>query len=456
MTATGELGAFVRGVSYRDLPAPVIETALACVKDSIGCLLGGVDSEPGRHAAALVEEMGGAPQASLARRGVRLPAPLSAFAHATMANAFDFDDTLFGHPGATVVPTALALGEWLGTDGPTLIAAIVAGYEVSARVASCARPIIPRFVAVWDLGTLQTYGVAATAGRLLGLSEQALGHAFGLAGATGPVPLGRKPRAPADEGRSMVKSAYGWAAFSGILAARLAQEGFTGPPRIFDGTMGFWDMGASQSARIRDITDGLGRRFVIEDVQFKPYPACRFIHPVLDGIRDVLNRGVHAATVAEVDVRGFRLLADEYHNIPRPGSVTDAQFSVPYCVAAMLVDGALSPAAFAPERLRDTRLLAVADRVRVGVDPEFDGLFPATQGAAVGVTTVDGSRFEIRVDGARGGPQRPLSSAELDEKFMMLAVPALGSQGARLVSRLIDEMPQAREVTPLADLLRGE
>lgn len=455
MTVTEEIAAFVADLSPASLPPRVLHAAWRCFRDSLGCILGGARSEPGLSTASLVREMGGAPEATLVLSGIRLPAPLAAFAHATMANALDFDDTLFGHPGATVVPTILAMGEAVGADGPALLTAMVAGYEISARVVACARPLIPRYEAMWDLGTLQTYGAAAAAGKLLGLSTAKLCTTLGLAGATAPVQLGRKPRALADEGRSMIKSAYGWAVHSAILAARLAQRGFTGPAHIFDGTMGFWKMAGAQSPRIEHVTDGLGETFLIEDVQFKPYPACRFLHPVLDGIREIIGAGVRGDSVQSLEVHGFQLLSDEYHNIPRPRSLIDAQFSVPYTAAAMLVDGVLSPDAYAPERLHDRRVLDVVDKVRVTVDPGCDAAYPQRLSAAVAVTTTGGRRIEVRVERPRGDPERPLTEAELEEKFRILADPALGRERADQVADLISRLPDLQTMRPLVNLLRA-
>ncbi len=455
MTATDQIAGFVHELSVATLSPAVMAVARRCLRDALGCILGGAGTEPGRYAAALAREMGGAPEATLVLSESRLPAPLTAFAHATMANALDFDDTLFGHPGATVVPTVLALGEAVGAEGSALLAALVAGYEVSARVVACARPLIPRYTTMWDLGTLQTYGAAAAAAKLLALPPEKVNAALGLAGATAPAPLGRKDRVLAEEGRSMVKSAYGWTAYSAILAARLAQRGFTGPAHIFDGTMGFWEMDAAATPRIAHLTDRLGETYLLEEVQFKPYPACRFLHPVLDGVRDLLAGGVGGEAVRGVEVRGFALLQDEYHNIPRPRSPTDAQFSVPYTVAVMLLDGRLAPEAFTPERLTDPRVLALAERVRVTVDPDFEAAYPQQLGAAVTITTTDGRRLEVRVDRPRGDPGRPLTEEELSEKFRLLAEPALGRDRAAVLGALVDALPQLDSVSRLTALLRA-
>jgi 2-methylcitrate dehydratase PrpD len=455
MTATDRIARFVHELSVATLSPAVMAVARRCLRDALGCILGGAGSEAGRYAAALAQEMGGAPEATLVPSESLLPAPLAAFAHATMANALDFDDTLFGHPGATVIPTVLALGEAVGAEGSALLTALVAGYEVSARVVACARPLVPRYKAMWDLGTLQTYGAAAAAAKLLGLPPEKVRTALGLAAATAPAPLGRKDRALAEEGRSMVKSAYGWTAHSAILAARLAQRGFTGPAHIFDGTMGFWEMGPAATSRIAHLTDRLGETYLLEEVQFKPYPACRFLHPVLDGVRDLLAGGVRGEAVRDVEVRGFALLQDEYHNIPRPRSPTDAQFSVPYTVAVMLLDGRLIPEAFTPERLTDPRTLELAGRVRVTVDPDFEAAYPLQLGAAVTVTATDGRRLEVRVDRPRGDPGRPLTEEELQEKFRLLAEPTLGPDRTAALGALIDALPDLDSVRRLTALLRA-
>ncbi|MDQ7849515.1 MAG: hypothetical protein RB148_04475, partial [Armatimonadota bacterium] len=258
----------------------------------------------------------------------------------------------------------------------------------------------------------------------------------------------------AEQGRSMVKSAYGWTVHSAILAARLAQRGFTGPAQIFDGTMGFWEMGAAATPRIAHLTDRLGETYLLEEVQFKPYPACRFLHPVLDGIRNLLAIGVRGEAVRGVEVRGFSLLQDEYHNISRPRSPTDAQFSVPYTVAVMLLDGRLGPDAFTPERLTDSRTLALADRVRVTVDPDFEAAYPQQLGAAVTITVTDGRSLEARVDRPRGDPGRPLTEEELREKFHLLSEPALGRDRTMALGALIDALPELDSVRSLTALLR--
>jgi 2-methylcitrate dehydratase PrpD len=455
MNQTAAVADWVANLSWSDIPPEAIRQAKRCLRDHLGCVAGGVRSTPGRIAAQMAAHWGGPPEASIVGAEKRVAARHAAFANATLANSLDFDDTLYGHPGATTFPATLAAAEKWGADGKSFLMASLVGYELSVRAMALLEPIIPRWRAMWDLGTLQAYGAAAAAAHLARLPASGIANVLGLISATARVPHPRKERQPG-EGRSMLKSAYGWAVDSAIVAVEMTLAGFAGPARALDGNMGFWKLTPSAALGVENFVDKLGERWAIMDVEFKPYMACRFLHPVLEGIETLLQRRPFAAEAVElIDVRSYSLLTDEYHYILRPASGIDAQFSVPYVVAAMLQgNGELSPESYNEQSLSDADLLALAERVSVDVDAGYEAAFPDRLGASVRVQLRDGFSDQVSVDNALGAPDHPISEVTLHSKFEALVEPLVGLAGARALAQQVDELETLDHLDPLTRLLR--
>lgn len=453
MSQTAAVAEWIAALRWEDIPADVIVQAKRCLRDHLACVAGGARSEPGRIASELALRWGGLAEATIVGRTQPVSARHAAFANATMANALDFDDTYHGHPGATTYPAVLAAAEaWSASGQDTLIAAVV-GYELSVRAMTLMRPLIPRYRAMWDLGTLQAFGAAAATARLAGLSADGIANTLGLIAGTSPLPLPRKQRFDG-EGRSMLKSAYGWAADAALVAAELTRAGFSGPGHALDDNLGFWNREPADG--LESFADGLGRDWAIRHVEFKPYMACRFIHPVLQAV-EILLKGqpVDPASVERVEVEAFGLLADEHHYILRPVSGTDAQFSVPYTVAAMIDGGKLTPESYERASLDDPRLLGLADRVAVQIDPGFDAAYPRHLGARVRIVLDNGWSDTAMVEHPKGSARQPLTEDQLLHKFHDLADPLLGSERADAVVDAIDTLDDAESVAPLMTLFRS-
>lgn len=453
MNQTKNVSEWIAHLRWEDIPAPIVVQAKRCLRDHLACVAGGAQSEPGRIASHVAATWGGEEEATVVGLPGRVAARHAAFANATLANALDFDDTQLGHPGATTFATALAAAEKWEATGRELLLAAIAGYELSFRTMALMRPLVPRYRAMWDLGTLQAFGAAATAARLASLDARGIANTIGLVSGTAPVPLPRKQRFDG-EGRSMMKSAYGWAADAAIVAAELTRAGFTGPGHALDDNLGFWD--ATPSGTMADFTSGLGENWAILGVEFKPYMACRYIHPVLQAVETAMGRrDIRPSDVEGVDIDSYSLLADEHHYILRPVSHTDAQFSVPYTVAAMLDRGALTPASYERASLQDPRLLDLAARVRVVADPELEAAFPGRLGARVRIRLSGGSSETAVVDHPKGGVDDGLPSEALLGKFHDLADPLLGVERATHVATAIDDVDDAISIAPLMDAFRG-
>ena len=451
MSQTETVANWIVDLKWEDLPAEVIEQAKRCLRDHLGCAAGGARSEPGRIAAKLALHWGGPGEATLMGGAEKVAARHAGFANATMANALDFDDTYHGHPGATVFPAALAAAEKWDVSGRDFLIAAIAGYEITIRAMSRLKPIIGRYRDMWDLGTLQAYGAGAAVARLAGLDANGVINVLGLLAGTAPVPLPRKQRY-AGEGRSMLKSAYGWAVDAAIVAAELTQAGFSGPGHVFDDNLGFWE-----ATDAPGFAGDLGQDWQIMRVEFKPYMACRFIHPVLQAVETIMERsGVEASAVQRVQIDAFSLLADEHHYILRPVSGTDAQFSVPFTVASMLTDGALSPATYEPTALHDQELLNLADQVQVNIDPDFDSAYPKRLGARVEIFLKDGSSDTCMIEHPKGSADQSFSDDELMRKFHALVDPLIGQTQARAANQTLATLEQHGSLTSLTRLFTPE
>jgi 2-methylcitrate dehydratase PrpD len=454
MSHTRTVAEWIANLRWQDLPPEVITAAKRCLIDHLACTAGGARSAPGQIAAELALGWGGKEEAHIMGQARTVAARHAAFANATMANALDYDDTYHGHPGATTFPTALAAAEKWNAGGQEFILAVVAGYEIAVRAMALGRPLIPRYQAMWDLGTLQAFGAAAAAARLAGLDADGIANALGLISGTAPVPLPRKERYEG-EGRSMLKSAYGWAADSAVIAAELTLAGFSGPGHALDDNWGFWELTPSERLGVRDFSDRLGEHWSILGVEFKPFMACRFIHPVLQGVEEIMKRrAVTMDDVQQVEIDSFELLADEHHYILDPVSGTDAQFSVPYTVAAMIQRGRLTPESYESITLHDAGVLQLAQRVHVNIDEDFDTAFPSRLGARVRIVLNSGESEAASVEHPRGSADQAMTEAELLEKFWHLAEPLLGSREAGELLAAINRLDTCRQISEVTDLFR--
>lgn len=452
MQQTEAVATWIAELNWNDLPSSVISQAKRCFIDHLGCVAGGTQSEPGRIAADAAVNWGGPPEATIVGSAQRVAARHAAFANATAANALDFDDTYYGHPGATTFPAALAAAEKWQRSGKEFLIAAILGYEISYRAMALMKPLIGRYQDMWDLGSLQAFGSAASAARLAGLPASGVMNALGLMSGIAPMPLPRKQR-NATFGRSMLKSAYGWSADSGIVSAELTIAGFSGPGLALDDNLGFWTV-EPISDQLRGFADGLGYAWAILNVEFKPYMACRFIHPVLQAVEDIMERReTIPRKIRRVEINTFALLGDEHHYILRPKSGTDAQFSVPYTVAVTLSKGRITAESYEPSCLYDQEILDLADRVVVTTEPRFDAAYPRRLGAQVDILFEDGSMESATISHPKGSLEDGTSDEALREKYYALTDQVFGYQRAHAIVQLIEDLDHQNSLVPLMALL---
>ncbi len=455
---TAALAGFACNLSLAQVPAAAVRAVKRLILDHLGCALGGSRTPLARAAAAAVGEDGGS-EACVVGTGRRAAPGPAAFANAMAANALDYDDTgATGHPGATVIPAALALAEALGRSGADLLVAVLAGYEVWIRIGEAVQPTWARRVEVYGSGTTQTFGAVAAASRLLGLALEHTLSAFGLAGAFAPLP--HEAKFGWDEDRlSWIKDNVAWPAEAGVRAARLAARGFRATHTILEGERGLARMMSSDRHDPDRLVRGLGAEWSVLELSLKPYPCCRWIHSTLDAVRDLVGReGIRAEDVRRVRVASIDAFPAWFGG-RRPPTMVDAQFSVPHAIAMTLL-GRPRARWWEDANRSDPAVLALMDRVALDVDAEAQAAWLRLRHSAripvtVAVETADRTLEHARRH-ARGGVDEPLSDAEVGEKFRELAEPVLGPRGAARVRELVDTLEEVDRVGRLTAALAPE
>lgn len=438
---------FIGDTRWDALPDAVQHKARMCLVDIVAAMVGGLLTPVSDIAAAYAPVAWPGDEATILGRGTRARAAGAAFANACAANALDCDDGgayTRGHQGAQVFPTALALSERLGLGGAAMLAAVVVGYEISHRFGRCWHHYQgPVYQADGSWGSV---ACAATAANLMGLDRAAIMQALGIAEYHAPnLPMERDLRDPA-----MVKHGHGWAAMTGIVAAELAERGFTGIP----GLLGFEEY--------RDWVATLGDDYIMVDgVDFKQHCSCGWSHMAIAAVGTLQREhDWDLADIAAITVEGHHWTAALH--TAHPTTTEEAQFSVKWPLAAYLVDAEVGPDQILESRFGDGRIKALVDKIELVESEELESCHrPSFEGGTEGL---DASRVLIRLVDGRILDSGPVSDAcriaargdeeRLEQKFRWLTGYVLEADRIdRLLDMLwrLDAVEDLRELTALLD-----
>jgi 2-methylcitrate dehydratase PrpD len=455
--STKELAQFACNLRFEDIPEDVIQLAATNILDNLGCMIGGIVSPIGETMRRTVTAMGDGVQATIFGTRDRASIANAALVNGTSSNALDFDETLtgIGHPGSSLIAPVLAIAEVRDLSGPELVTAVIAGYEVGNRVGFAIQPSAARAQEVWCVGTWQTVSAAASSARALNLSLDRTLQAYGISGATAPLPNTQKWGWPVHERPiHWVKEPTGWPAWSGVMGALLAEQGFVGNRHILDGDTGFWRMAGSDRVDFDRMTRGLGTEWTIRDVGLKPFPCCRWHQSALDVIEQLkVRHAIEAADVTDVEIGAFEWLKSQ--EVYGPTSVVDAQFSVPHTVTMVLHGIEPGFAWVTPEMLSNQATVNWSRRVRVIVDRALTELFHERGriGAHVVLTLNDGRQLKGYTDCPLGDTGNPMTPQRLHAKFRGLTTPVLGVARAEALLEQLQSLassPRARDTLSLA------
>lgn len=449
---TMQLAEVLAAATPATLPAATLAHAQRAVLDWLGSVMAGAQEPAARMARRVTLALGASSEATLFAGG-RASAAGAAFANGVASHILELDDIHRGstiHAAAPIVPAALAVAEREHAPGGAFLAAVAAGYEAAFRIGEAVNPSHYRY---WHpTGTVATFGAAVAAASLLRLTPVQMAEALGSAG-TQAAGLWEF-----NADGSMSKHLHpGKAAFSGVLAADLAREGFTGAWRILEGDRGFF-RAMSAAHDPSKVTARLGAAWKIAENGYKLYSCCGHTHTAIDvalAIRAARgwDAGRAFAEIARVDVEtyapGYEIVRGD-----NPRSPYQAKFSMAYAVAAALLEGQVGLAQFGPDRftadgVHPPQLAAMLGRVHVVVADDLTARYPAAWPTRVTVTLRDGTRLQEASDFPRGNPENPVSDAELRAKLGALVSPRLGGAAAAAALAAIDALPRSRDVATL-------
>ena len=436
---TSTLAAFAAGLDFDAIPGAVVERAKVLALDLLGSAVRArleADSTPSVLAALEALGLAGPGIATVAGDPRGYAPPIAALLNGLLGHSLDFDDTHAEsslHPSAPVVPAALAAAELTGADGRTVLAGIVAGYEVCIRLGLALEATAHYARGFHPTATAGTFGAAAAAARVLGLDAGQVASAFGVAGSQAAGSLQFLAN-----GAWNKRWQVGAAAMNGLTAAMLAREGFLGAAEAIEGRHGLL-AGYSGAPRPERATLGLGRDWETLRIGVKPYPNCRYTHAALDGLLTLRRRhGLSAADVASVEIglhrNGMVLVGEPEADKRRPRNVVEGQFSMPFAAAVALDQGRFGWDDY--RRLGEPAIDALCDRILVRQDDGLEAESGHPFGARVRVVTA-GDAFEIIVPHPPGEPESFPDAAATAGKFLTLAGPVLGGRAQAFAEAML-------------------
>jgi 2-methylcitrate dehydratase PrpD len=421
LDAAEKIAEHVAGTTYMDLPDDAVTTAKKLIVDLLGVTVAGSSSPESLKALSLVRSWGGRGESRVLVHGDRVPAPEAGLVNGVMGRARDFDDVHEAavlHPSVSVVPAAIAAAELRGgVTGREFITAVVLGVDLTCRmgIAPKTGPNVSGMSTTWQCGA---FGSAAAASRVLGLDADETLNALGIA-----YSQASGNQQSIIEGATIVRVQQGLTTKAGITSALLAMAGITGPREPLEGRFGYYPVYHRGEYDRKALLGGLGERYEIVNTSIKPYPCCKWTHQAIEASLDIVNEeDIKPEAVEAVEVRlnrqAYNLVCEPMQFKRRPRSVVDAQFSVPFTVAAAIVRRRVSLDTFTEEGIRDPETLEMAQRVEAKVDPMIEarygrGIAPE----AVEVRTTDGDAYVRLVEHVKGSPRAPLSLDEVKEKF---------------------------------------
>jgi 2-methylcitrate dehydratase len=450
-TVTTVLARWAAALRFEDLAEGAVREARRYLLDSLGCALGGYRQEDVRIALDVLDEIAGDGPATVFGSGRRMDVVSAALANALMVRVMDYNDIYWkqdpSHP-SDIIPAALALCERQGLGGRELITGIVLGHEIEMRLCEAAVPGIRE--RGWHHATLTAFASPAVAGRMMGLDAEQIRHAIGIS-ASRHATMGA---VTAGELTMMKNTVDPMATQSGVLAALMAAQGYTGPAHVLDGKEGLTEV-MGPEWKLDLLTDGLGDSWRIEQCGMKAFPTEALTHTPISAVLDLVREhGLDADDVERVRIRSLARAADILADPSKydPRSKETADHSLPYVIAVALVDGQVTPRQFEADRIADERVRAQLRKVEVVADPEIEAVFPELQRVVVAIDTTDGRELVRELDYPKGDPRNPLSDDEIVEKFEALAAPVLSPERRQRLIETVWKLEELEQVTELMEL----
>ena len=454
-TITARMSRWASGLAYPQLSQDAVYQAKRFLLDSVGCALGGYQQHDVKIALAVLDEIAGRGPATVIGTGKKIDVVSASLANALMIRCMDYNDIYWkqdpSHP-SDIFPAALACCERAKSNGKELIVGLVLGHEFEMRFCEAAFPGIRE--RGWHHATLTAFVSPFVAGRALHLSWEEIQHAVGISASRhatlGAVTAGKL---------TMMKNTVDpMATQSGVLAALMAEKGYTGPEHVVDGKEGLTHCFGPEW-KLNLLTDGLGESWRITQCGMKAFPTEALTHTPISAVLDIVkSNDLKPEQVQKVQIRSLARAADILSDPSKydPRSKETADHSLPYVIAAAVAERQVTPAQFEMKKIMDPTIRAQLKKVEVVADPEIEKVFPALQRVIVNLTTTDGKTFTKQLDYPKGDPRNPLSDQEVEEKFAALAEGVLSPGAQRKLKDAIWGLEKLGSVSKLMGLMKSD
>ncbi|MFH1197305.1 MAG: MmgE/PrpD family protein [bacterium] len=449
---------FAVNLKYEDLPKEVIHEVKRYLYDSIGCAYGSYHTKDVNIIRDIYKDMGGKSEATVFAFGDKIPAVNATLVNSLMIRSLDFNDIYWkedpSHP-SDIIPAALSVAEMVGASMKDVIVAIVLAYEFEQRLCLFAKPGVRE--RKWHHATLTQFVSPIVAGKVLGLTIDQTVNAIGINGSHNHT-IG----CPTAGKLTMMKNTVDpMATQAGVFAALMAKKGYSGTEKVFEGKEGFmdcffgWDskneiMNPVKMAGRENTSDwawdidaligNLGKDYKILECSMKAFPTEALTHTHISAtLKAVTKNNISYDQIEEVKLttiaRACDILFDPHKY--RPESRETADHSLPYCIAAALVDHKITTQSFSDEKLKDPAIWEVIDRIKGEASEEFEKMFPAKQPSKVIVRTKDGREFSEYLEYPKGDPREPMTEEDLDNKFSGLTDGLISKEKHKEVKEMI-------------------
>jgi 2-methylcitrate dehydratase PrpD len=447
------VGRFVSELKLADVPQAAVDKAKLVFLDTVGIALASSTMDFGRMVLSVAQKLGGSPASHLIGSSVKVGAANAVLANGTLAHGLDYDDTLeeaIVHTGCCAVTTALAVGEEVSASGRAVLEAAIAGTEVLCKVGLVA-PGKFHARGFHPTAICSTFGAAAAAGKLYGLTPEQWVDAFGLCGSQSSGIIEYLA-----DGTWTKRLHPGWSAHGGVIATLLAREGFRGPASVFEGQHGFYrSFGGPDEYNFAKLLE-LGKAWEIPRLTFKSYPCGSISHPYMDcALRLKQKYNPAADNIVEIVCRTaegpVHRLWEPLAQKQQPPTSYAAKFSLPFSLAVMLIRGRAGLEEFSDDAIRDPEILALAKKVRYELDPTID--YPRHFSGHVKIRLADGTVLEENQPYPRGGYEDPLPPGEIEAKFRANARLALPAAKIDTIVDAVGRLEELSSIRLVGDLL---
>ena len=454
-TVSAKMSKWAAGIKFQDLSKEAVYQAKRFLLDSVGCALGGYQQHDVKIALQVLDEVAGRGPATVIGTGKKMDPVSASLANALMIRCMDYNDIYWkqdpSHP-SDIFPAAMACCEREKSDGKELIVGLVLGHEFEMRFCEAAFPGVRE--RGWHHATLTAFVSPIVAGRALRLPWEQIQHAIGISASRhctlGAVTAGKL---------TMMKNTVDpMATQSGVLAALLAEKGYSGPEHVIEGKEGLTHV-FKPEWKLNLLTDDLGESWRITQCGMKAFPTEALTHTPISAVLDIVKTNdLHPDQVEKIQIRSLARAADILSDPSKydPHTKETADHSLPYVIAAALVDRQVTPVQFTMEKIMDAKIREQLKKVEVVADPEIEKVFPALQRVIINITTTDGNSYSKQLDFPKGDPRNPLTDSEIEEKFSALAEGVLSNRAQKKLKDAIWGLEKIGSVAKLMALMAAD